>query len=182
MRFVGPDVATDLLRHRDVGRVADPRRRRRRQAHDARRTRASSSTSRARGFQGQSSDIEIHAREILTLRRRTEEIYARHTGQEIERLHDDMERDRSSAPTRRSSTGSSTAWSKTASCRGGWPGSRPAATATERRAGARRRPARAAAGSAASAPSARRGAGEDLGLAGAGGVDADAGAHRRSRG
>jgi ATP-dependent Clp protease, protease subunit len=46
------------------------------------------------GFQGQSTDIEIHAREVLELRRRTEEIYARHTGQKIERLHDDMERDR----------------------------------------------------------------------------------------
>ena len=33
------------------------------------------------GFQGQSSDIEIHATEVLDLRRRTEEIYARHTGQ-----------------------------------------------------------------------------------------------------
>jgi ATP-dependent Clp protease, protease subunit len=46
------------------------------------------------GFQGQSSDIEIHAREVLDLRRRVEEIYAGHTGQSIERLHDDMERDR----------------------------------------------------------------------------------------
>jgi ATP-dependent Clp protease, protease subunit len=46
------------------------------------------------GFQGQSTDIEIHAREVLALRQRTEVIYARHTGQEIERLHDDMERDR----------------------------------------------------------------------------------------
>jgi ATP-dependent Clp protease, protease subunit len=46
------------------------------------------------GFQGQSSDIEIHAREVLDLRERVEEIYARHTGQPIERLHDDMERDR----------------------------------------------------------------------------------------
>ena len=46
------------------------------------------------GFQGQSSDIEIHAREILDLRRRTEEIYARHTGQTVEQLHDDMDRDR----------------------------------------------------------------------------------------
>lgn len=46
------------------------------------------------GFQGQSTDVEIHAREILDLRRRTEEIYARHTGQTTERLHDDMERDR----------------------------------------------------------------------------------------
>jgi ATP-dependent Clp protease, protease subunit len=46
------------------------------------------------GFQGQSSDIEIHAKEILELRRRLEEIYARHTGQPIERIHDDAERDR----------------------------------------------------------------------------------------
>ncbi len=46
------------------------------------------------GFQGQTSDIEIHAREVLELRRRTEEIYARHTGQTIEQLHRDMERDR----------------------------------------------------------------------------------------
>src|SRR5688572_27908486 len=46
------------------------------------------------GFQGQSSDIEIHAKEILDLRSRTEEIYARHTGQSVEQLHDDMDRDR----------------------------------------------------------------------------------------
>jgi ATP-dependent Clp protease, protease subunit len=46
------------------------------------------------GFQGQSSDIEIHAREILELRRRLEEIYARHTGQPGERIHEDAERDR----------------------------------------------------------------------------------------
>ncbi|HEY6779862.1 MAG TPA: ATP-dependent Clp protease proteolytic subunit [Thermoleophilaceae bacterium] len=46
------------------------------------------------GFQGQSSDIEIHAKEILELRGRLEEIYARHTGQPVEQIHDDMERDR----------------------------------------------------------------------------------------
>ena len=46
------------------------------------------------GFQGQTTDIEIHAREVLDLRRRTEEIYSRHTGQSVEQLHDDMERDR----------------------------------------------------------------------------------------
>jgi len=50
------------------------------------------------GFQGQSSDIEIHAREVLDLRRRTEEIYARHTGQALERLHEDMDRDRFMGP------------------------------------------------------------------------------------
>jgi ATP-dependent Clp protease protease subunit len=46
------------------------------------------------GFQGQSADIEIHAREILELRVRVDEIYALHTGQPLERVHDDMDRDR----------------------------------------------------------------------------------------
>jgi ATP-dependent Clp protease, protease subunit len=46
------------------------------------------------GFEGQSSDIQIHAQEVLNLRRRVEEIYALHTGQDIERVHDDLERDR----------------------------------------------------------------------------------------
>jgi ATP-dependent Clp protease protease subunit len=46
------------------------------------------------GFEGQSTDIEIHAREILALRARVDEIYAQHTGQEIERVHADMDRDR----------------------------------------------------------------------------------------
>jgi ATP-dependent Clp protease protease subunit len=46
------------------------------------------------GYQGQASDIEIHARETIELRRRVDEIYARHTGQSIERVHEDMERDR----------------------------------------------------------------------------------------
>jgi ATP-dependent Clp protease, protease subunit len=46
------------------------------------------------GFQGQSSDIEIHAKEILELRRVLDEIYSRHTGQTGEQVHEDMERDR----------------------------------------------------------------------------------------
>ena len=46
------------------------------------------------GFQGQSTDIEIHARETLALRERLEELYAADTGQERERVHVDMERDR----------------------------------------------------------------------------------------
>jgi ATP-dependent Clp protease, protease subunit len=46
------------------------------------------------GFEGQSSDIEIHAREVLALRARVDEIYAQHTGQSVERVHADMERDR----------------------------------------------------------------------------------------
>jgi ATP-dependent Clp protease protease subunit len=46
------------------------------------------------GFEGQSSDIQIHAQEVLNLRRRVDEIYALHTGQDFERVHEDMERDR----------------------------------------------------------------------------------------
>ena len=46
------------------------------------------------GFEGQSTDIEIHAREILNIRRRIDEIYAHHTGQSFDQVHSDMERDR----------------------------------------------------------------------------------------
>ena len=46
------------------------------------------------GFEGQSSDIEIHAREILNTRGRIDQLYARHTGQPLDRVHEDMERDR----------------------------------------------------------------------------------------
>ena len=46
------------------------------------------------GFDGQSSDIEIHAREILKTRARVDEIYAKHTGKPVEEVHKDMERDR----------------------------------------------------------------------------------------
>ncbi len=46
------------------------------------------------GFEGQSSDIEIHAREILKTRKRIDEIYTEHTGQSEEQVHLDMERDR----------------------------------------------------------------------------------------
>ena len=38
--------------------------------------------------------LEIHAREILNIRKRTDEIYAHHTGQTEEQVHIDMERDR----------------------------------------------------------------------------------------
>src|SRR5438132_3121722 len=46
------------------------------------------------GFQGQSTDIEIHAREILKVRERIDEIYAEHTGRPTEQVRADMERDR----------------------------------------------------------------------------------------
>ncbi len=46
------------------------------------------------GFEGQATDIEIHAKEILKVRKRIDEIYAKHTEQPEERVHKDMERDR----------------------------------------------------------------------------------------
>ena len=45
------------------------------------------------GFQGQASDIEIHAKEILYLRRQLNEIMAKHTGQSVERISRDTDRD-----------------------------------------------------------------------------------------
>ncbi len=45
------------------------------------------------GFQGQASDIEIHAREILALRARLNEMLAKHTGQKAERIEKDTDRD-----------------------------------------------------------------------------------------
>jgi ATP-dependent Clp protease, protease subunit len=46
------------------------------------------------GFEGQSTDIEIHAREILKTRDNIDRIYAKHTGQPVEQVHTDMLRDR----------------------------------------------------------------------------------------
>jgi ATP-dependent Clp protease protease subunit len=45
-------------------------------------------------YQGQSTDMEIHAREAIALRTRYEEIYAHHTGQDQARIKADIERDR----------------------------------------------------------------------------------------
>jgi ATP-dependent Clp protease, protease subunit len=45
------------------------------------------------GFQGQASDIEIHAREIIDVRKRLDEIIAKHTGQPMEKVTQDTERD-----------------------------------------------------------------------------------------
>lgn len=46
------------------------------------------------GVQGQATDIDIHAREILHLRERLNEIMARHTGKSVEQIQEDTERDR----------------------------------------------------------------------------------------
>jgi ATP-dependent Clp protease, protease subunit len=45
------------------------------------------------GFQGQATDIMIHAQEILNIRKRLNEIYVRHTGQPIKRIEEALERD-----------------------------------------------------------------------------------------
>ncbi len=50
------------------------------------------------GFEGQATDIEIHAREILSLRARLNEIYANHTGQKINIVEDALERDKFLSP------------------------------------------------------------------------------------
>jgi ATP-dependent Clp protease protease subunit len=45
------------------------------------------------GYQGQATDISIHAEEVLALKRRLNEIMAKHTGQDIETIERDLERD-----------------------------------------------------------------------------------------
>ncbi|MEJ7786368.1 MAG: ATP-dependent Clp protease proteolytic subunit [Solirubrobacteraceae bacterium] len=50
------------------------------------------------GYQGQASDIEIHAKESLFLRRRLDELYSQLTDQSVERVNADMERDRFLGP------------------------------------------------------------------------------------
>ena len=45
------------------------------------------------GFQGQASDIEIHAREVIGMKKRLNELMAKHTGQPVERIEKDTDRD-----------------------------------------------------------------------------------------
>ncbi|GJM01919.1 MAG: ATP-dependent Clp protease proteolytic subunit 2 [Rhodomicrobium sp.] len=45
------------------------------------------------GFQGQASDIERHAKEILDLRHRLNNVYVKHTGQKLEKIEESLERD-----------------------------------------------------------------------------------------
>lgn len=45
------------------------------------------------GYEGQATDIEIHAKEVINLRRRLDEILAQHTGQPYEKVRQDTERD-----------------------------------------------------------------------------------------
>ncbi|MDC0435523.1 ATP-dependent Clp protease proteolytic subunit, partial [bacterium] len=46
------------------------------------------------GFQGQATDIDIHAREILSIKERMNRLMAHHSGQTIEKIKEDTERDR----------------------------------------------------------------------------------------
>src|SRR6185436_9591087 len=57
------------------------------------------------GFQGQATDIQIHAKETLALRERIEEIYAVHTGRDKEQISLDLERDRFFTPDEAASYG-----------------------------------------------------------------------------
>ena len=98
MRFIKPDVATTCCGiAMSMGSLILAGGARR-QALGAARTRGSSSTSRSGGYQGQATDIQIHAEEALELRRRIEEIYAEHTGKPIEEISDALERDRFFTP------------------------------------------------------------------------------------
>jgi len=57
------------------------------------------------GFQGQASDIQIHAKEALELRRRLEEIYSHHTGKPVDEISEALERDRFFTPEQASEFG-----------------------------------------------------------------------------
>jgi len=50
------------------------------------------------GFQGQATDIEIHANEILSLKKRLNEIYAKHTGRSVDEIKKALERDKFMTP------------------------------------------------------------------------------------
>ena len=50
------------------------------------------------GFQGQATDIEIHAKEVLSLKKRLNEIYSKHTGRTVEEIKNALERDKFMTP------------------------------------------------------------------------------------
>ena len=50
------------------------------------------------GFQGQATDIEIHANEVLSLKKRLNEIYSKHTGQSVDEIKLALERDNFMSP------------------------------------------------------------------------------------
>ena len=50
------------------------------------------------GFEGQATDIEIHANEIMFLKKRLNEIYSKHTGRSVEEIKNALERDKFMTP------------------------------------------------------------------------------------
>jgi ATP-dependent Clp protease protease subunit len=50
------------------------------------------------GFQGQATDIEIHANEVLSLKKRLNEIYSKHTGKSVDEIKSALERDNFMTP------------------------------------------------------------------------------------
>jgi ATP-dependent Clp protease protease subunit len=97
MRFIKPDVATTCCGiAMSMGSLI--------LAGGAKGKRAALPNSRilihqpSGGFQGQATDIQIHAKETLALRERVEEIYAEHTGMQREQVSLDLERDRFFTP------------------------------------------------------------------------------------
>ena len=50
------------------------------------------------GFQGQATDIEIHANEVMSLKKRLNEIYSKHTGKSVDRIKEALERDNFMTP------------------------------------------------------------------------------------
>ena len=92
MQFIKPDVEHDLRRPGGEHGLAAARGRRQGQALCLPHSRIMIHQPSG-GFQGQASDIDIHAREILKLRERLNEIMSKHTGQTVERIERDMDRD-----------------------------------------------------------------------------------------
>jgi ATP-dependent Clp protease protease subunit len=84
--------ADDLRRHGDVDGRAAARRRRERKADGAAERQDPDPPGLGR-LPGAGDDIEIHARETIALKRRLEEIMSEHTGQEMDKVSKDMERD-----------------------------------------------------------------------------------------
>ena len=83
------------------------------------------------GAQGQATDIEIQAREILTLRKRLNEIYVRHTGQPLEAIERRLERDSYMSAEEAVTSVWSTRWWRTARCRRRRPGGARAGAAAD---------------------------------------------------
>ncbi len=93
MQYIKPDVATICIgQAASMGSLL--------LASGARGKRSSLPNSRimihqpSAGFQGQASDILIHANEILKIKQRLNEIYSRHTGQPVDKIDKDLDRDR----------------------------------------------------------------------------------------